>query len=85
MVSGDFNVEVTNNHLKSFCENYNLKALIKQPTKKHAAKILHLRTTLVMIDSILANFHRSLQSRCILKTGLSDADLMTVTVMRKKV
>ena len=85
MVSGDSNVEVTNNHLKSFCENYNLKALIKQRTKKHAAKILHLRTTLVMIDSILANFHRSLQSRCILKTGLSDVDLMTVTVIRKKV
>ena len=29
---GDFNVGVNDNHMKSFCENYGLKNLIKQPT-----------------------------------------------------
>ena len=28
---GDFNVEVNDNHMKSFCENYDLKDLMKQP------------------------------------------------------
>ena len=29
---GDFNVEIEEANMKSFCENYNLKSLIKQPT-----------------------------------------------------
>ena len=29
---GDFNVEVNDNQIKSFCENYGLKNLIKHPT-----------------------------------------------------
>ena len=32
LILGDFNVEIEKEDIKSFCENYNLKSLIKQPT-----------------------------------------------------
>ena len=32
LLLGDFNVRVDENHMKSFCENYDLKSLIKRPT-----------------------------------------------------
>ena len=32
LILGDFNVEIEETNMKSFCENYNLKSLIKQPT-----------------------------------------------------
>ena len=32
IILGDFNVEVKDNHVISFCENYGLKNQIKQPT-----------------------------------------------------
>ena len=32
LILGDFNVEIEEANMKSFCENYNLKSLIKQPT-----------------------------------------------------
>ena len=63
--------------MKSFCENYNLKSLIKQPTcYKNPNKP-------TCIDLILTNVPRMFQSTCVLETGLSDFHLMTVTVMRK--
>ena len=31
LILGDFNVEIEEANMKSFCENYNLKRLIKQP------------------------------------------------------
>ena len=32
LILGDFNVEIEEANMKSLCENYNLKSLIKQPT-----------------------------------------------------
>ena len=32
IVLGDFNIEINESHMKSFCENYDLTNLIKQPT-----------------------------------------------------
>ena len=32
LILGDFNVEIEEANMKSFCGNYNLKSLIKQPT-----------------------------------------------------
>ena len=63
-------------NIKSFCQNYNLKSLIKQATcyknpNKHTC-----------IDLILTNVPRMLQSTCV-ETGLSDLRLITVAVMRK--
>ena len=63
--------------MKLFCENYNLKSLIKQPTcYKNPDK-------LPCIDLILTNVPRMFQSICVTETGLSDIHLITVAVMRK--
>ena len=63
--------------MQSFCESYNLKSLIKQPTcYKNPDKP-------TCIDLILTNVPRMFQSTCVIETGLSDFHLMTVTVMRK--
>ena len=63
--------------MQSFCESYNLKSLIKQPTcYKDPDKP-------TFIDLILTNVLRMFQSTCVIETGLSDFHLMTVTVMRK--
>ena len=77
LILGDFNVEIEEANMKSFCENYNLKSLIKQPTcYKNPNKP-------TCIDLILTNVPRMFQSTCVLETGLSDFHLMTVTVMKK--
>ena len=74
---GDFNVGVDENHMKSFCENYDLKSLIKQST---CCKSPDCPTC---IDLILTNVPRSFQSTCVVETGLSDFHLMTLIVLRK--
>ena len=63
--------------MKTFCENYNLQNLIKQPT---CYKNTFRPTS---IDLILTNVPRSFQSTCVIETGLSDFHLMTLTVMKK--
>ena len=77
LLLGDFNVGVDENHMKSFCENYDLKSLIKQPT---CYKNPDCPTC---IDLILTNVPRSFQSTCVVETRLSDFHLMTLTVLRK--
>ena len=74
---GDFNVTDDEHHMKSFCENYGLKNLIRQPT------CYKNPSNPVCIDLILTNAPRSFQSTCLVETGLSDFHLMTLTVMRK--
>ena len=77
LILGDFNMEIEEANMKSFCENYNLKSLIKEPTSyKNPNKP-------TCIDLILTNVPRMFQSTCVLETGLSDFHLMTVTVMKK--
>ena len=74
---GDFNVDVEEPHMKTFCENYSLQNLIKQPTcYKNPSRPTY-------IDLILTNVHRSFQSTCVIEAALSDFHLMTLTVMKK--
>ena len=74
----DFNTEIDVQHMQSFCDNYSLKSLIRQPTcYKNFGKP-------TCIDFILTNMPRSFQGTCVIETGLSDFHLMTLTVMRKK-
>ena len=57
--------------MKTFCENYSLQNLIKQPTcYKNPSRP-------TCIDLILTNVPRSFQSTCVIETGLSDFHLMT--------
>ena len=77
MILGDFNVEINDPKMQTFCEMYNFKSLTKQPTYyKNPDKPS-------CIDFMLTNVPRMFQSTCVI--GLSDFHLMTVTVMRKKI
>ena len=77
IILGDFNVRVEEPHMKTFCENYRLQNLIKQPTcYKNPSRP-------TCIDLILTNVPRSFQSTCVIETGLPDFHLMTLTVMKK--
>ena len=72
---GDCNVTGDEHHTKSFCENYGLKNLLRQPTYYKNP------SNPVCIDLILTNLPRSFQSTCVVETGLSDFYLKTLTVM----
>ena len=74
---GDFNVTDDEHHTKSFCENYGLKNLTRQPTCYKEP------SNPVCIDLILTDVPRSFQSTCVVETGLPDFHLMTLTVMFK--
>ena len=75
LMLGDFNVEIEEANMKSFCENYNLKSLTKQPNcYKNPNKP-------TCINLIFRNVPSLFQSTCVSETGLSDFHLMTVTVM----
>ena len=63
--------------MKSFCENYDLTNLIKQPT------CYKNPTNQTCTDLILTNAPRSFHSTYVVETGLSDCHLMTMTAMRK--
>ena len=77
IILGDFKVCVEQPHMKTFCKNYSLQNLIKQPTCYQNPS----RPT--CIDLTLTNVPCSFQSTCIIETGLSDFHLMTLTVMKK--
>ena len=70
IILGDFNIEMEEQQIKAFCDNYGLKRFpcYKNPT---------------CIGLILTNAPQKFQSTCVLETGLSDFHLMTVTVIRK--
>ena len=77
MILGDFNVEINDPKLQTFCEMYNFTSLIKQLTYyKNPDKPS-------CIDFILTNVPRMFQSTCVIETRLSDFHLMTITVTRK--
>ena len=77
VILGDFNVGVEEPHMKTFCESYSLRNIIKQPTcYKNPSRP-------TCIDLILTNVPRSFQSTSVIETGLSDFHLMTLTVMKK--
>ena len=78
LVLGDFNAEVEEANMKTFCDTYGLKNLIKQPTcYKNPDKP-------TCIDLMLTNVPRCFHKSCVIETGLSDFHLMTVTVMKSK-
>ena len=62
--------------MTSFCESYNLKSIMKQPT---CFKIPQKPSC---IDLILTNRPKSFESTCVKWTGLSDFHRMTVSVLK---
>ena len=70
------NMEANNSAMSIFCDTYNLKILIKEPTCfKNPNKPS-------WIDLMLTNKPRSFKHSCVIETGLSDSHRMTVTVMK---
>ena len=61
---GNFNVEVKDNHMKSFCKYYGLKNLIKQPT------CYKNPSNLAYTDLIMTNAPRSFQSTCVINSAV---------------
>ena len=77
IILGDFNVEINENQMKSFCGNYDLTNLIKEPT------CYKNPTNPTCIDLIFYKCTSAFHSIYVVETGLSDFYLMTMTVMRK--
>ena len=76
IVLSDFNVEVDNNAISSFCDAFDLVILIREPTcYKNPEKPS-------CIDLKLTNKPHSLQNSGVIETGLSDVHRMTVTVTK---
>ena len=76
MIVGDFKVEANKSAMSIFCDTYNLKNLIKEPTcYKNPNKP-------TCIDLMLTNKPRSFKHSCVIETGLSDFHRMIVTVMK---
>ena len=74
MIIEDFNVN--NSAMSIFCDTYNLKNLIKEPTcYKNPNKPS-------CMDLMLTNKLRSFKHSCVIETGLSDFHGMRVTVMK---
>ena len=76
IILGDFNSEVTEKAMQEFCEIFNLKSLISQPTC--------FKTVLnpSCIDLILTNRKRCFQNSNVIETGISDHHKLTVTVLK---
>ena len=72
----DFNCEVEEAAMKSFCETYNLYNLVVGPT------CFKNPINPSSIDLMLTNKRENFQNTIALETGLSDHHKMTVSVMR---
>ena len=74
---GDFNCELKEETLSTFCEVHSLKYLTKEPT------CFQNPEKLTIIDLILTNKPKCFQhSWCTYETGISDFLKMTITVIK---
>ena len=62
IILGDFNMEMEEQQIKAFYDNYGLKSLRRQPTCYKSP------SNSTCIDLILTNAHQKFQSTCVLKT-----------------
>ena len=78
MLIVDFNAEISDSHMNSFCVIYHLKSLIKEPScYKNPEK-------LTCIDLILTNSPRQFQATLTLETGLSDFHKMVLAAFKSE-
>ena len=79
LLMGDYNAEITETNMSSFCEIYHLTDIIKQPTCfKNPSNPSY-------IDIFLTNNANCFQKSSVFKTGLSDFLKLIVTVMKSHV
>ena len=72
---GDFNSEVIEFSMSQFCETFNLKNLVKEPT------CFKNPINPSCIDLILTNRFRSFNNTLAIETGLSDCHKMVLTIL----
>ena len=77
LLLGDFNSEISDEHMRDFCETYNLTNLIKDPTCFKSVE------NPSCIDVMLTNKSACFEDSMTIEIGLSDCLKMTVTVMKK--
>ena len=76
LLMGDFNSEVSEEKMREFCDVFNLKSLISQPTCFKS--ILNPSC----IDLILTNKAKCFQNSAVIETGISDHHKLVVTVLK---
>ena len=76
IILGDFNVIIDNSYMAGFCDTYDLRSLIMEPTCYKNPE------NPTCIDLILTNHPFTFQNSCVLETDLPDFHKMTVTIMK---
>ena len=76
LIMGDFNSQMSETHMKNFCDLYDLENLIKEPT------CFKNPNNPSSIDVMLTNKKNSFCNSMTIETGLSDCHKMTVTVLK---
>ena len=76
ILMGDFNAELSNHFVDSFCGSYSFNSRIKKPT--------HFKNpdNTTWIDLILINRWKSFWNSTVIETGLSDFHKVTVTAVK---
>ena len=78
IILGDFNAEISDFNMESFCTINNLKCIIKEPT------CYKNPDNPTCIDLILTNCPKNFQESSTLETGLSDFHKMVLTVFKSE-
>ena len=76
IILGDFNSEMCEEVMQMFCNTFNFKCLVKEPT---CFKSINSPSC---IDLILTNRSSCFQNTTVIETGLSDFHKLTLTVMK---
>ena len=76
VILGDFNAEPLDENMQDFCNLFNLKNLIKEPT------CFKNPQNPSCIDLILTNRSKSFQDTSVIETGLSDCHKLTISVLK---
>ena len=79
LLMGDYNAEITETNMSSFCEIYHLTNIIKQPT------CFKNPSNPSCIDLFLTNNANCFQKSSVFETGLSDFHKLIVTVMKSHI
>ena len=73
---GDFNYELSEDPIQMFCNTYNLKCLVKEPT------CFKNDENPSCIDLILTNKSLCFQNAKVIETGLSDFYKLSICIMK---
>ena len=76
LIMGDFNADVSDPSVTSFCTLFKLKSTVNQPTRYKNPE------NSSCVDLFLTNCARSFHNTCLYEIGLSDFHKLVVTILR---